>query len=127
MPWWRERWRSELVPKAAIIVAEQSSALVGFVTIDIHAYLDQLVVAPGLWGSKLADALVDEAKRLSPDSITLLVNQDNAPRDSLLPTQWLRSRRTRRQPDVGPAGIEDGMEALMGPHTPSNCNRASRA
>ena len=34
VPWWRERWRSELVPKAAIIVAEQSGALVGFVTID---------------------------------------------------------------------------------------------
>ena len=78
VPWWRERWRSELVPKATIIVAEQSSALVGFVTIDPRGYLDQLVVAPGLWGSKLADALVDEAKRLSPASITLLVNEDNA-------------------------------------------------
>ena len=78
VPWWRERWRSELVPNAAIIVAEQTGLLVGFVTIDAHAYLDQLVVAPKLWGSKLADALVDEAKRLSPDCITLLVNEDNA-------------------------------------------------
>ena len=78
VPWWRERWRSELVPNAAIIIAEQTGLLVGFVTIDTRAYLDQLVVAPGLWGSKLADALVDEAKRLSPDCITLLVNEDNA-------------------------------------------------
>jgi putative acetyltransferase len=78
VPWWRERWRSELVPNAAIIIAEQTGLLVGFVTIDAKAYLDQLVVAPGLWGSKLADALVDEAKRLSPDCITLLVNEDNA-------------------------------------------------
>jgi putative acetyltransferase len=78
VPWWRERWRSELVPNAAIVIAEQTGLLVGFVTIDTGAYLDQLVVAPGLWGSKLADALVDEAKRLSPDSITLLVNEDNA-------------------------------------------------
>ena len=77
VPWWRERWRDELVPKAAIIVAEAADGLVGFVTIDTHAYLDQLVVAPGHWGSKLADTLVDEAKRLSPDSITLLVNDDN--------------------------------------------------
>jgi len=30
--WWRERWRSELVPKAAVIVAEQDGALLGFVT-----------------------------------------------------------------------------------------------
>ena len=76
--WWRERWRGELVPNAAIIVAEQASALIGFVTIDASGYLDQLVVAPDRWGSELADALIDEAKRLSPDRITLLVNTDNA-------------------------------------------------
>jgi putative acetyltransferase len=78
VPWWRERWRNELVPNAAIIVAEEEGALIGFVTIDEKAYLDQLVVAPDRWGSKLADALVDEAKRVSPDSITLLVNEDNS-------------------------------------------------
>jgi putative acetyltransferase len=76
--WWRQRWRSELVPKAAIIVAEQAGALIGFVTIDSKGYLDQLVVSPDQWGSKLADALVDEAKRLSPEGVTLLVNKDNA-------------------------------------------------
>lgn len=76
--WWRERWRGELVPNAAIIVAEQAGALTGFVTIDATGYLDQLVVAPDHWGSDLATALVDEAKRLSPGGITLLVNNDNA-------------------------------------------------
>jgi putative acetyltransferase len=78
VPWWRERWRNELVPKAAIVVAEQAGELVGFVTIDATGYLDQLVVAPDHWGSEIATALVDEAKRLSPDGITLLVNKDNA-------------------------------------------------
>jgi putative acetyltransferase len=76
--WWRERWRSELVPDAAIIVAEQENALVGFVTIDGQGYLDQLVVSPDRWGSDLANALVKEAKRLSPGGVTLLVNKDNA-------------------------------------------------
>jgi putative acetyltransferase len=75
--WWRERWRGELVPKAEIIVAEQDGLLTGFVTIDASGYLDQLVVAPDHWGSKLATALVDEAKRRSPERITLLVNIDN--------------------------------------------------
>jgi putative acetyltransferase len=75
--WWRERWRNDLVPQAAIIVAEDAGALVGFVTIDPKGYLDQLVVSPGHWGSNLGNALVDEAKRLSPNSITLLVNTDN--------------------------------------------------
>ena len=78
LAWWRERWRGELVPNAAIIVAEQGGAPIGFVTIDREGYLDQLVVAPEHWGSDVARLLVDEAKRLSPDGITLLVNKDNA-------------------------------------------------
>ena len=78
LPWWRERWRNELVPNAAIIVAEQEHGLLGFVTIDQQGYLDQLVVAPEHWGSPLATMLVNEAKRLSPDRVTLLVNADNA-------------------------------------------------
>ena len=77
LAWWRERWRNELVPNAAIVVAEQAKALIGFVTIDASGYLDQLVVSPEHWGSKLATALVDEAKRLSPAGVTLKVNADN--------------------------------------------------
>jgi putative acetyltransferase len=76
--WWRERWRNELVANASIVVAEQAGAMLGFVTIDAKGYLDQLVVSPEQWGSKLADTLVDEAKRLSPDGVSLLVNKDNA-------------------------------------------------
>ena len=75
--WWRQRWRTELVPKAEIIVSEHAGALVGFVTIDSSGYLDQLVVAPDHWGSELATLLVDEAKRRSPTGVTLLVNADN--------------------------------------------------
>jgi len=75
--WWRTRGRNELVPTAAIIVAEQAGEIAGFVTIDAKGHLDQLVVAPDHWGSELADGLVDEAKRRSPDRVTLLVNADN--------------------------------------------------
>jgi putative acetyltransferase len=77
VPWWRERWRSELVPNADIIVAEEAAVQIGFVTIDSGGYLDQLVVSPDHWGSPLATALVDEAKRLSPGGVTLKVNADN--------------------------------------------------
>ena len=78
VPWWRERWRNELVANAAIIVAEAANVLIGFVTIDGSGYLDQLVVSPDRWGSELANTLVDEAKRLSPAGVTLLVNKDNS-------------------------------------------------
>jgi putative acetyltransferase len=76
--WWRERWRGELVPNASIVVAERAESLAGFVTIDRKGYLDQLVVGTPHWGSELGNALMDEAKRLSPDHISLLVNTDNA-------------------------------------------------
>jgi putative acetyltransferase len=77
--WWRERWRQELVPVAAIVLAEQDGRLIGFVTVDPKTmYLDQIVVAPEAWGSGAALALLDEAKRLSPKGLDLLVNKDNA-------------------------------------------------
>ena len=75
--WWRERWRSELVPHAAIVVAERATTLIGFVTIDPSGYLDQLVVGPAYWGTQLGNTLMMEAKRLSPGGITLKVNADN--------------------------------------------------
>jgi putative acetyltransferase len=76
--WWRQRWRNELVPVARIALAEAYSALVGFVTVDPKTmYLDQIVVAPELWGSGVALRLLDEAKRISPRGLDLLVNKDN--------------------------------------------------
>ncbi len=78
VPWWRKRWCNELVANAKITVAEQSGGLVGFVTIDADGYLDQLVVEPAHWGGDIANALMNEAKRLAPAGITLLVNTDNA-------------------------------------------------
>ena len=65
LEWWRERWRKDLVPKAAIVVAEQNGALTGFVTIDGDGYLDQLVVDPAHWGSDAARLLVDELRAKS--------------------------------------------------------------
>jgi len=76
--WWRERWRTELVPVAGIVLADIDGALGGFVTVDPKTtYLDQIVVAPEHWGSNVALALLDEAKRLSPKGLYLLVNKDN--------------------------------------------------
>jgi putative acetyltransferase len=77
--WWRERWRSELVPVATIMLAERDGVLMGLVTVDRKTrYLDQIVVAPEAWGSEIAAALLAEARRLSPDGLDLKVNADNA-------------------------------------------------
>jgi putative acetyltransferase len=79
LPWWRERWRNELALTATIVVAVSEGALSGFVTVDQNTmYLDQIVVAPEAWGSKIAAALLAEAKQLSPKGLDLAVNADNA-------------------------------------------------
>ncbi len=75
---WRIRWRDELVPMARIVVAERNGEMTGFVTIDSSGYLDQLVVAPETWGSDLGNLLIVQAKIMSPNGITLLVNTDNS-------------------------------------------------
>src|SRR5580704_3475816 len=59
LDWWRARWRDELVPSAEIVLAVAGDALIGFVTVDPKTrYLDQIVVAPELWGSNVAALLV---------------------------------------------------------------------
>ena len=79
LSWWRERWRKELAPKTSITIAERASEVLGFLTIDpATGYLDQIVVAPEAWGFGVAEALLAEAKRISPEKIELHVNQDNA-------------------------------------------------
>ncbi len=77
--WWRERWRKELVPICEITVAETDGGMIGFVTVDPKTrYLDQMVVAPDQWRSGVGTALIDAAKRVSPEGLDLDVNIDNA-------------------------------------------------
>lgn len=77
--WWRERWRTELVPVATISIAERASEIIGFVTVDTQTgYLDQIVVAPEAWALRVGAGLLDEAKRISPRGLDLHVNADNA-------------------------------------------------
>jgi putative acetyltransferase len=53
--------------------------MVGFVTVDPSTFdLDQIVVAPEVWGVGVASALMAEAKRISPAGLDLYVNTDNA-------------------------------------------------
>lgn len=78
LSWWRERWRGDTVMHATVHLAERAGEVVGFVTVNPQSgYLDQLVVAPEVWGSGIAAALLREAVRLSPHGIDIHVNQDN--------------------------------------------------
>lgn len=81
----REAWFSAYLPGlvaagARLRVARAADgAALGFVTIDpASGYLDTLVVSAPEWGSGIANALLDEARRLSPQGVDLKVNQLNA-------------------------------------------------
>ena len=80
VPWWRERWRKELVPVARVVVAETNGALIGFVTVDPETmYLDQIVVATEHWGGKRrARCCSMRPSAFHRSGLELLVNKDNA-------------------------------------------------
>ncbi len=78
--WLAERLAAHRAAGGAIVVGlDGDGRPAGFVTIDpANGYLDQLCVAPAERGSGLARALLDAAKRLSPDLVDLDVNEANA-------------------------------------------------
>ena len=83
LPWWRARWRNEIVAAAKIVIAQtktdDAAAMIGFVTVDpASLYLDQLVVVPQFWRTGVGAALIGEAKAISPAGLELDVNTDNA-------------------------------------------------
>ena len=79
VPWWRERWRKELVPVARVVVAEDNGALIGFVTVDPETmYLDQIVVATEYWGWASRSCCSTRPSAFRREGLELLVNKDNA-------------------------------------------------
>ncbi|MCP8940164.1 GNAT family N-acetyltransferase [Alsobacter sp. SYSU M60028] len=63
---------------AEIVVAEQGARLVGLLTVDPPTgYLDQIAIAPALWGTGLARTLLAHAVERAPGGLELHVNVDN--------------------------------------------------
>jgi len=61
----------------SIIVLEEGRIVGALVVNPDTGYLDQIVVATDRQGRGVAEALLAEARRLSPQSLDLHVNQDN--------------------------------------------------
>jgi putative acetyltransferase len=80
----RRQWTADRISElertgSQSFIATQSDQIVGALVINPQTgYLDQLVVATAHQGRGIADALLAEARRLSPTGIDLHVNQDNA-------------------------------------------------
>jgi putative acetyltransferase len=76
--WMMERLAQHDREGSACIIAVDAGRICGLLVINVEkGYLDQIAVAPHHQGSGLAEALLDEAKRLAGSGFTLHVNQDN--------------------------------------------------
>ncbi|MGR7995553.1 N-acetyltransferase family protein [Xanthobacter sp. ZOL 2024] len=76
---WLDSHLDELAAGGALIrVAAAEGQLAGFVVIHPGTgYLDQIAVGPTFWGRGAAEALMAEAKAISPSLVALDVNQEN--------------------------------------------------
>jgi putative acetyltransferase len=80
----RRQWTADRITElertgSRSLIAVQSDRIVGALVVNPQTgYLDQIVVATEHQGRGIADALLAEARRLSPAGLDLHVNQDNA-------------------------------------------------
>jgi len=77
---WLESHLDQLAASGARVEVALAAdgAVAGFVVIHpATGYLDQLAVGPAHWGTGAAEALMAQARRLSPALVALDVNQDN--------------------------------------------------
>jgi len=111
-PWFFEHAAKLTAEGFVTLAAYSGDALQGFIMLHADRQLiDQLAVAVEAWGSGAASSLLAEARRLSPNGLTLDVNCDN-PRairfyeregfakvsEGVNPLSGLKTQRMRWQP-----------------------------
>ena len=102
--WFRERLaqmaREGFVLRGAADVA--TGRILGFLALSARLhYLDQIVVDPDHWGKGVGEALLEDAKRLSPQGVALDVNQDNRRAIAFYEKHGFRRLRPDRNPVSG--------------------------
>ncbi|QRG04535.1 GNAT family N-acetyltransferase [Xanthobacter dioxanivorans] len=104
---WLEGHLDQLAAGGALtrVALAPEGTVAGFVVIHPGTgYLDQLAVAPRFWGQGAAEALMAEARRLSPALVALDVNQDNP-------------RAVRFYEKMGLAVVSEGENPMSGRRT----------
>ena len=77
-PWFHDRMAAHRAAGVCVCAAENAGALHGFITVDTASqFIDQLAVARAALGRGVAQALIAEARRLSPRRLLLDVNEAN--------------------------------------------------
>ena len=76
--WFHDRMAAHSAAGVRIWIAHNASALQGFITVDTASqFIDQLAVARAALGRGVAQALIAEARHLSPRRLLLDVNEAN--------------------------------------------------
>lgn len=76
---WLPGYLGELIADGARVIGVYDTQLRGFFTLNLRSqYMDQICVSPAAFGKGLSRALLNEAKRMSPEGIDLVVNAANA-------------------------------------------------
>ena len=105
----RQTWFRDKLSGAAqegfvirIAGAGATDAAAGFILLSpALRYLDQLAVHPSHWGKGVAEALIGEARRLSPQGVVLDVNQANARAVACYEKSGFERRGASRSPRSG--------------------------
>jgi putative acetyltransferase len=75
---WKSRFRDDLAVKGEIWVAEVESHILGFVVvIKEQQYLSQIFVNPEYHNCGIGSALLNKAKKICPEGLTLQTLQQN--------------------------------------------------
>jgi putative acetyltransferase len=102
--WFRERLALLRGQNFALRCASHDAAagIVGFIALSPRLrYLDHVAVRPDLWGTEVGEALIGEAKRLSPEGMVLDVNQQNLRAMAFYEKHGFRRLRPDRNPNSG--------------------------
>jgi GNAT superfamily N-acetyltransferase len=76
---WEQRFRDDLACRGVVWVAEGCGGIVGFIVVLIEEhYLDQVFVDPAHQQQGIGALLLDKAKELCPQGLTLHTLQRNA-------------------------------------------------
>ncbi len=76
--WILDRLDTQVATDSVTLCAEAAGALAGFVMVEpARLWLEQLAVAPERFGTGIGTNLLDAAKRLCANRLSLRVNQDN--------------------------------------------------
>ncbi len=114
VPWWRERWRKELVPVARVVVAEagRRARSASSPSIRRRCISTRSWSRPSIGARGVALTLLDEAKRLSPQGPRSAGQQGQRPRHPLLREARLCLCRRGQEPGLGQAGEPDGVAGV---------------